>query len=127
MSLNLAIIGGGASGLAAAIEAKRESKKTGLQLSVTVFEHLNKPAKKILATGNGRCNFCNTEICEKNYNGDKEIIKNVLESEFSDTLSFFKSFGVLPYFEDGRVYPRSEQATAIRDALIKTCEIPNIK
>ena len=53
MSFELAIIGGGASGLAAAIESKRESKKTGLDLNVTVFEHLNKPAKKILATGNG--------------------------------------------------------------------------
>ena len=127
MTKRIAIIGGGASGLAAAIESKRQAKKLNIDLSVTVFEHLPKCAKKLLATGNGRCNFCNTEICEKNYNGDKEIIKNVLESEFSDTLSFFKSFGVLPYFEDGRVYPRSEQATAIRDALIKTCEILNIK
>ena len=126
MTKRIAIIGGGASGLAAAIEAKRQAKKLNLDLSVTVFEHLQKCAKKILATGNGRCNFCNTEISEKNYNGDKDIIKNVLDSQFSDTLSFFKSFGILPYFEDGRVYPRSEQATAIRDALIKTCEILNI-
>ena len=126
MTKRIAIIGGGASGLAAAIEAKRQAKKLNLDLSVTVFEHLQKCAKKILATGNGRCNFCNTEINENNYNGDKDIIKNVLESQFSDTLSFFKSFGILPYFEDGRVYPRSEQATAIRDALIKTCEILNI-
>ena len=88
MTSQLAIIGTGASGLSCAIEAKRQSKNLGLDLNITVFEHLNKPCKKILATGNGRCNFCNTEICEKNYNGDKEIIKNVLESEFSDTLSF---------------------------------------
>ncbi len=127
MTKRIAVIGGGASGLASAIEAKRQAKKLNIDLSVTVFEHLPKCAKKILATGNGRCNFCNTKISEKNYNGDKEIIKSVLESEFSDTLSFFKSFGILPYFEDGRVYPRSEQATSIRDALIKTCEILNIK
>lgn len=127
MSFKLAVIGGGASGLASAIEAKRQAKKLNIDLSITVFEHLTKCAKKILATGNGRCNFCNTETSEKNYNGDKDIIKSVLESEFSDTLSFFKSLGILPYFENGRVYPRSEQATAIRDALIKTCEILNIK
>ena len=126
MTKIIAIIGGGASGLAAAIEAKRQAKKLNLDLSITVFEHLQKCAKKILATGNGRCNFCNTEVNEKNYNGDKDIIDNVLDSKFSDTLSFFKSFGILPYFEDGRVYPRSEQATSIRDALIKTCEILNI-
>jgi predicted Rossmann fold flavoprotein len=127
LTKRIAVIGGGASGLASAIEAKRQAKKLNIDLSVTVFEHLPKCAKKILATGNGRCNFCNTKISEKNYNGDKDIIKSVLESEFSDTLSFFKSFGILPYFEDGRVYPRSEQATSIREALLKTCEILNIK
>lgn len=126
MTKRIAIIGGGASGLASAIEAKRQAKKLNIDLNVTVFEHLPKCAKKILATGNGRCNFCNTDVSEKNYNGDNDIIKTVLESDFSDTLAFFKSSGILLYFEDGRVYPRSEQATAIRDALIKTCEILNI-
>lgn len=127
MSLNLAIIGGGASGLAAAIEAKRESKKAGLQLNVTVFEHLNKPAKKILATGNGRCNFCNADLSESHYFGDNDLIKNVLSSKYNNTVEFFKSMGILPYFENGRIYPRSEQAASIRDALLKTCEILNIR
>ena len=122
----IAIIGGGASGLAAAIEAKKEAEKHSINLSVTVFEHLQKCAKKILATGNGRCNFCNTDISESNYNGDKEIIKSVLNSEYCDTLDFFRNLCILPYFEDGRVYPRSEQATSVRDALIKACEILNI-
>ena len=127
MSLSLAIIGGGASGLAAAIEAKRESKKVGLQLSITVFEHLNKPAKKLLATGNGRCNFCNTDLSESHYFGDNALIKDVLSSEYNNSVKFFKSMGILPCFENGRIYPRSEQATSIRDALIKTCEILNVK
>ena len=127
MRKKIAIIGGGASGLAASIEAKRQAKKLNMDLSVTIFEHLPKPAKKILATGNGRCNFCNTDITQKNYCGDTDIIKSVLDSEFCDTLNFFKSFGILPYFEDGRIYPRSEQATSIRDALLKTCEILNVE
>ena len=126
MSFDLAIIGGGASGLSAAIEAKRESKKAGIDLNVTVFEHLNKPAKKILATGNGRCNFCNTDLNENHYFGDNDLIKDVLSSKYNDSIGFFKSMGILPYFENGRVYPRSEQATSIRDALLKTCEILNI-
>lgn len=127
LSFELAIIGGGASGISAAIEAKRESKKAGLDLNVTVFEHLNKPAKKILATGNGRCNFCNTDLSENHYFGDTDLIKGVLSSKYNDSIEFFKSMGVLPYFENGRIYPRSEQATTIRDALLKTCEILNIK
>ena len=127
MTSQLAIIGAGASGLSCAIEAKRQSKKSGLDLNITVFEHLNKPCKKILATGNGRCNFCNTEINENNYYGDSDFINNVLKCEFNDTLGFFKSLGVLPYIENNRVYPRSEQASSIRDALIKTCEILNIR
>lgn len=127
MTSQLAIIGAGASGLSCAIEAKRQSKKSGLDLNITVFEHLNKPCKKILATGNGRCNFCNTEINENNYYGDSDFINNVLKCEFNDTLGFFKSLGVLPYIENNRVYPRSEQAASIRDALLKTCEILNIR
>lgn len=127
LSFNLAIIGGGASGLSAAIEAKRESKKAGLDLDVTVFEHLNKPAKKILATGNGRCNFCNTDLNEKHYFGDNNLINDVLSSKCNNSVEFFKSMGILPYFENGRIYPRSEQAATIRDAFLKTCEILNIK
>lgn len=126
LTSEIAIIGGGASGLSCAIEAKRQAKKLGLALNVTVFEHLNKPCKKILATGNGRCNFCNTDLNESHYSGDTAFIKDVLSSQHNDTLDFFKSLGILPYFENGRVYPRSEQASAIRDALIKTCEILKI-
>ena len=121
LTSDIAIIGGGASGLACAIEAKRQAKKCGLLLNVTIFEHLNKPAKKILATGNGRCNFCNTDLTEAHYYGNYALIKSILNSEFSDTLEFFKASGVLPYFENGRVYPRSEQAASVRDALLNTC------
>ncbi|MBR2877252.1 MAG: NAD(P)/FAD-dependent oxidoreductase, partial [Clostridia bacterium] len=94
MNSEIAVIGGGASGLCAAIEAKRLSKKIGLDISVTVFEQLNKPAKKILATGNGRCNFSNTDINPSHYFGDKYFLNTVLASEYNDTLGFFKSLGI---------------------------------
>lgn len=126
MTTEIAIIGAGASGLSCAIEAKRQAKKSGLTLNVTVYEHLSKPCKKILATGNGRCNFCNTDLSESHFHGDTAFINDVLSSQYNDTLDFFKSLGIMPYFESGRVYPRSEQASAIRDALLKTCEILNI-
>ncbi len=127
MTARIAIIGGGASGLACAIEAKRQSKKAAISAEVTVFEHLQKSAKKILATGNGRCNFCNESISEENYYGDKALIKAVLSCEYNNTLEFFKKSGILPYFENGRIYPRSEQAASIRDALLKTCEVLKIE
>ena len=127
MTSKIAVIGGGASGLACAIEAKRQSKKGGISTEITVFEHLEKSAKKILATGNGRCNFCNESITEKNYCGDKALIKAVLNCEYNNTVDFFKKSGILPYVENGRIYPRSEQAVSIRDALLKTCEILKIE
>ena len=58
--INIAIIGGGASGLFAAITAL----SSGAQASVTVFEQLNRVGKKLLATGNGRCNITNENACE---------------------------------------------------------------
>lgn len=127
MSLKIAIIGAGASGLAAAIEAKRYAKKERIDASVTIFEHLEKCAKKILATGNGRCNFCNEDLSLSHFHGDERIFTSVLKSEYNDTLEFFNSLGVFSYKENGRIYPRSEQATTIRDALLKTAEILNIE
>ena len=81
LTSDIAIIGGGASGLACAIEAKRQAKKCGLLLNVTIFEHLNKPAKKILATGNGKCNFTNLIQEDSCYRGtDATFSKKVRET-----------------------------------------------
>ncbi len=112
--MNVAIIGGGASGLIAAIEIKSEKPK----LNVTVFERLSKAGKKILATGNGRCNFTNENLSPANFYGDKAFLKSILTSVHADTENYFRSLGILTYREDGRIYPRSQQATAVRDALV---------
>lgn len=111
----LAIIGAGASGLCAAIEAVKENP----DICITIFERMQKSAKKILATGNGRCNFTNEDLSLKHFYGENEFLKSVLSSDFSDIKAFFKNLGVLSYEEDGRIYPRSQQASTIKEALLK--------
>lgn len=118
----LAIIGAGASGLCAAIEAKKANP--GIQ--ITIFERMQKSAKKILATGNGRCNFTNNDLSLKHFYGNKDFLKSILSSDYSDIKEFFKNLGVLSYEEDGRIYPRSQQASTIKDALLKSIECENI-
>ncbi len=114
----LAIIGAGASGLCAAIEAKKANPDT----EITVFERMQKSGKKILATGNGRCNFTNDDLSLKHFYGNDGFLKSILSTEFSDIKEFFKYLGVLSYMEEGRIYPRSQQASTIKEALLKASE-----
>ena len=114
LSKKLAIIGGGASGFSAAIEARFENP----DINITIFEKMNKPCKKILATGNGRCNFTNKDLSPSHFYGNKSFLRDVLTSQYADTENFFRSLGVLSYCEDERLYPRSQQASTIKDALV---------
>jgi len=107
------VVGGGASGLVAAIIAKRHGAE------VCIIERNLKLGKKILATGNGRCNFTNVDALPIHYN-HPEFVSHVFEA-FSprETLLFFKSLGITPKIEDlGKTYPLSEQASSITDVLI---------
>lgn len=117
----LAIIGAGASGLCAAIEAR----KANPQIQITIFERMQKSGKKILATGNGRCNFTNNDLSLKHFYGNTDFLKSILSGDYSEIKEFFKNLGVLAYEEDGRVYPRSQQASTIKDALLKAAEFKN--
>lgn len=111
----VAIIGGGASGIMAAIIAAKNP-----QNSVTIYEREKRIGKKILATGNGRCNMTNIYADIDNYHGtDKEFIKDAISSFWvSETLDFFTELGILYKVEDeGKVYPYSDQASAVLDVL----------
>jgi len=113
--LTIAIIGGGASGMAAAIAAKRENPKA----SIMILEHKDIPGKKILSTGNGRCNLTNEYMdisCFRSDNMDQ--IAPVLE-QFSekDTIRFFQELGILTKSRNGYIYPRSDQASAVLSVL----------
>lgn len=118
----LAIIGAGASGLCAAIEAQ----KSNPNLQIVIFERMPKVAKKILATGNGRCNFTNDDLSPNHFYGDTAFLENILKNNYSEIKEFFRYLGVLSYEEDNRIYPRSQQASTIKDTLLKYIESKNI-
>ena len=110
----LIVIGGGASGMVASIEAAR----TGAH--VTLLEKENRVGRKLLATGNGRCNFANTQATPRDYHGDNaELIQSVLKAVHVDeVLSFFELLGITPKVEqDGKVYPYSDQGSNVLDVL----------
>ena len=113
---NLAIIGGGASGMISAIFAAY----TNPQLNITVYERMDRVGKKLLATGNGRCNYTNLNTCTANYYGRfPKFTRHALFSfTVDDTVNFFNRLGVFPKEEEnGKLYPYSGQASAVLDAL----------
>lgn len=110
----IAVIGGGASGLAAAINAARLGRK------VVILEAQNRVGRKLLATGNGRCNIANT-LSDKKINEcyrGKNFAPILMAAPLSEVIDFLKSVGIsLRQEADGRLYPRSEQASAVLDLL----------
>ena len=102
------IVGGGASGMMAALSARKQGAE------VTILERNHKLGKKILATGNGRCNFTNVDANPHDYN-HPDFVNQVFEQfSVSKTIYFFKQMGIYPKIEDeGKTYPLSEQASSI--------------
>lgn len=115
--VTVAVIGGGASGLAASVFAAREMKKHGIKARVAVFEANARIGKKLLVTGNGRCNFSNKNMDSSFYFGSTELVVNALRVfSVNDTVEFFKSGGVYPRADNaGRLYPMSNQASSVLD------------
>jgi len=118
--MDIAVIGGGAAGLISAVFAKRENEKA----EVSVYERLDRVGKKILATGNGRCNFCNVSYTVDNYHGEDPSFVLPALSQFGpdEIMGFFKELGIYPVVEEGgKVFPRSGQASSILDCLREEC------
>lgn len=118
------IIGGGASGMAAALAASENPK-----VQVVVFERQARVGKKLLATGNGRCNLTNLYALKGGYHGEDssfaEPALNRLPPEA--TLDWFRSLGLYTVAEpSGRVYPYSDQANSVVDVLRLAMEKENI-
>ncbi|WP_394923921.1 NAD(P)/FAD-dependent oxidoreductase [uncultured Robinsoniella sp.] len=118
------VIGAGASGLLAAIAAARNGA------AVTILEGMEKPGKKLLTTGNGKCNITNTDMSDPNVyrSGNPEFTRQVLEQfSVSDTLAFFEDLGLLLKDRGGYIYPYVEQASAVLDLLLMEVKRLSIK
>lgn len=107
------VVGGGASGLTAAISAAENNA------AVTILEQKERVGKKILSTGNGRCNVTNTDMRADCFRGeDVSIVPKVLERfGYPETVQFFEKLGVILKNRQGYLYPISDQASTILDAL----------
>lgn len=113
--MKCAIVGGGASGLVAAISALKKGA------NVTIYEKNLKIGRKLLATGNGRCNITNKNINISHYHGeDRDFINSILTKfTTSDCKNFFRNLGLEIFKKDtNRYYPLSLQASSVVDCLV---------
>ena len=112
--MKIGVIGGGASGLIAAISAARSKAE------VSIYERCDRVGRKILATGNGRCNYTNINADIKNYHGENPDFVRDAKNSFwvEETKAFFEELGMLTRVEnEGKAYPYSLQASAVLDVL----------
>lgn len=109
----VAVIGGGAAGMTAAIAAAKAGAR------VILLERNDRLGKKILMTGNGKCNLGNTDLKQTDYYSDNmAMVASVLERfGAEDTIAFFSSLGLCIKEKNGYLYPLSEQASVVLDVL----------
>lgn len=111
---DVVVIGGGASGLVAAIFAAKGGKH------VTILERNNTCGKKILVTGNGRCNYWNSDMDISYYlSNDLDVLEKIITGDNKKCiLDFFDILGIVPNIKNGYYYPFSNQATSVKNALL---------
>ena len=124
--MKIAIIGGGASGLCCAIAAGR--KTAGKNAEIVIYESKDRVGKKLLATGNGRCNMFNIYAKAEDYSSP-DFVREILSRYDADAVRlFFESIGLYTRAdEEGRADPLSNQASGVLDALRLECEHLGIK
>ena len=111
--MNIAIIGGGAAGLMAALAVPPQHQ-------VLLLERQSRVGRKLLATGNGRCNLSNQNLTPANYHGSAPDFARYALAQFgpAQTLDFFRALGLFTVTEpSGRVYPMSDSANSVVDVL----------
>lgn len=111
---DIVIIGGGVSGIVSAIKSFNGRNR------ITILERNNKCLKKLLLTGNGRCNYFNDDTSISNYHSMREdLLDKVINSDnMSRILDFYNELGIIPKIKNGYYYPFSNQASTVRDALL---------
>jgi len=120
IAMKVLVVGAGASGCVAAINYKRNHPHD----DVLIIEHLSSPLKKLLATGNGRCNLANSSIDISRYSNPK-FVENILKEY--DYEKFFDSISIKTKNIDDLVYPMSESAVSVKNALLNEIEKLGIK
>lgn len=111
---DIVIIGGGVSGIVSAIKSFNGRNR------ITILERNDKCLKKLLLTGNGRCNYFNDDTSISNYHSMREdLLDKVINSDnMSRVLDFYNELGIIPKIKNGYYYPFSNQASTVRDALL---------
>lgn len=122
INTDVAIIGGGAAGLMAAITAARCGAKT------LIIEHMDRVGKKILSTGNGKCNYTNALQGVSYYRGEDPAFVLPIFEQFGheETVRFFQELGIYPKVRKGYFYPASEQASSVLEVLRMECDYQNV-
>lgn len=112
--MNVIVIGGGVSGLTSSIVIAKRGH------SVTVLERYSKSLKKVLVTGNGKCNYWNDDFTSDHfYSNNKTFINDVITSNNIKMVEeFFDSLGLVPTIKNGYYYPLSGQASSVRNSLL---------
>lgn len=113
MDKKIAVVGGGAAGMMAAIQSAR------VGAHVTIYERNDRVGRKILSTGNGKCNFSNELMGADYYYGSGKLLVDTIYKSFgkSETKAFFEELGMRIKDRNGYLYPASEQASTVLDVL----------
>ncbi|MBQ3297948.1 MAG: aminoacetone oxidase family FAD-binding enzyme [Bacilli bacterium] len=119
---DIIIIGGGPSGIVTAIKAKNKNN------NVIVLEKNNVPLKKLLLTGNGKCNYFNEIFSTKNYHSKNiDIVDKIIsDKNLNSVKEFFDELGIIPKIKNGYYYPFSNQATTIKNVLLREAELKGV-
>src|SRR5207248_8131639 len=124
---DLAVVGAGAAGLAAAIFAAESLRATGRAAArIVLLEGAKRVGAKILTSGGGRCNVTHevVRVEDFNFGGSPKVVRNILRA-FDELATFrwFESLGVpLKREVTGKLFPVSDQARTVLDALLRRCE-----
>ena len=119
--MRIIVIGGGASGIVASIFAKRDNNE------VIVLEKNNKCLKKLLITGNGKCNYFNDDFSFEHYYSDSKNLSFINDSNKRKVLDFFSSIGVVPRVKNGYYYPNSNQSYSVHNSLLKEASLRGVE
>ena len=116
------VVGGGPSGVLAALYSRRDD------VIVTVIDKNKEPLKKLLLTGNGRCNFWNKDQNLKHFHSKREdVIKEIFtEKNLNEVYNYILKMGIVPFYKDNYAYPYSMQANTMKYALLEEAKQKNI-